>query len=102
MLPNDIRVSVDVYDAPGSTGVQDFAGSADRTIFGGMKPLTTHTRALLGGDLSLTHLLILDDEATIGEGDKVIISSVQYRVSQVDTHGYGGHPHKQCVLSKVE
>ena len=102
MLPRDILVSVDVYDAPGSTGVQDFAGSADRTLEGGMKPLTAHSRALLGGDLSLTSLLILDDDATIAEGAKLIIATVQYRVVQVDTHDYGGHPHKQCVLSKVE
>lgn len=108
-FPADVLVVAAVYHNSATAGKQSYAGTADTTVFGGMLPLSQKARTLLGGDLSLTHLLMTDIDSDIREGDKVIITSgkpvaanTAFRVAHVDSHVYGSLPHKEAVLSQVE
>lgn len=100
-LPRDILVSADIYWALGTAGKQNYASSPDAQVTGGLMPMSLHKRALLGDPL-MTHVLIVDDNADVRPASKVVIGTVSYRCAHVDTHDYGGHPHKQCILARVD
>lgn len=105
-LPRDILCTVAVYRLAGAAGAEDYPSSPTATMSGGVVPLSAKARAVLGGNPVLTMLLFVDDDANIHEGDKVRVTlkgvTTEYRVYNKDLHNYGGHPHIECVLSRVE
>ncbi len=105
-LPRDILCSVAVYRLAGGNGAEDYPSTPVATESGGIVPLSSKARAVLGGNPVLTMLLFVDDNANIREADKVIVTlkgvATEYRVYNKDLHNYGGHAHIECVLSRVE
>lgn len=105
-LPKDILCQVSTYRLAGAAGSESYGSTATATFTGGIVPLSAKQRALLGGNPVLTMLLLCDDTANIAEGDKVVVVlkgvTTEYRVYNLDLHNYGGHPHREAVLSRVE
>ena len=105
-LPRDIICAVETYRLAGDPGKETYSATASGKFTGGITPLTLHKRALLGGSLSLQSMLFCDDNADINEGDKVLVTfkgvQTEYRAFHMDNFQFGGHPHKEIVLSKVE
>ena len=105
-LPRDIICQVSVFRLAGAAGAEDYPTTASYIFSGGIVPLSAKARAVLGGNPVLTKLLFVDDDANIQEGDKITVVlkgvSTNYWVYNMDLHNYGGHPHREAVLSSVE
>lgn len=105
-VPRDIICAVEVYRLAGASGKESYPASPTAKFDAGITPMSPHKRALMGGSLLLSQLLTCDDNAGISEGDKVVVNykgvETEYRAFHVDTYPYGGHPHKEAVLSRVE
>lgn len=105
-VPRDIICAVTTYRLAGGSGQESYPSTAYASFSAGITPLSPHRRALMGGSLLLSQLLFCDDTAGIVEGDKVTVTykgvTTEYRAFHVDTYQYGGHPHKEAVLSRVE
>lgn len=97
-FPFGIQKSVEVYHLESDN---DYPGSADATITGGLLPLDRHAHALEGGQYRDPHELYVESTADVREGDKLVIDSTNYYVKRVFNAGYFGRlRHKRCTISK--
>lgn len=105
-MPQEIMRTVAIYHTPTTTGAVSYPGTADATVTGGIVPLSSQRRAVMGIDNVGTFELFVDDDVDIREGDKIVVDpsgdNVEYRVNNVDVYDFGGLPHRDCVITRVE